>query len=106
MPYIAKTQRDALDPHIEKLADEIVGLSKESEAAYAGLLNYSATTLAMRILKKRFGKIRYWLIATTTGVFKNITDEFYRRAGVPYEDMMIKKQGDTKEYQDYGREMV
>lgn len=99
MPYIAQEKRLALDPHIERLAEAIVSESQESDAAFAGLLNYSCTRLALQVLKLRFGTVRYWLIATTVGVFHNVADEFYRRLGVPYEDEQIAKNGDVDLYE-------
>jgi hypothetical protein len=107
MPYIQQKDRPALDPLIDALAEEIVKKSKEAgnEAAYAGLLNYVCTRLALKIIKLQFGKVRYWLIATTTGVFHNIADEFYRRLASPYEDIQIKKNGDVDLYEEFGKEI-
>lgn len=99
MPYIAQDARAKLDGHIDKLADEIAGLSQESDAAFAGLLNYTCSRLAMGIVRRRFGQVRYWIIALVTGTFKNIADEFYRRIGGPYEDKAIAKNGDVDEYE-------
>lgn len=103
MPYIKSQTRPELDPIIDSLADAIVAasLKDESEVAYAGLLNYTCTRLAMSIIDRRFGKIRYGIIATVTGVFKNIADEFYRRIGVPYEDKQIDNNGDIDLYSKY-----
>lgn len=100
MPYIAPNSRTALDPAIDALADAIVAESRASDhdAAFAGLLNYSMTRLALKVVRLRFNTLRYWTIALVTGVFKNAGDEFYRRAGVPYEDAQIIKNGDVDEY--------
>lgn len=107
MPYIAKSDRAHLDATIDELADRIVRQSPEEkgDAAYAGLLNYSITRLALAVLRKRFGKIRYWMIATTNGVFKNAGDEFYRRVGVPYEDKKIAEEGDVDLYEEYANDL-
>ena len=107
MPYIAPEPRVALDPLIDQLAEAIVAESKKSdkEAAYAGILNYSVTRLALKVMRLRFGAMKYWLIATTTGVLKNVADEFYRRLGVPYEDLQIAKSGDVDLYEEYLAEM-
>lgn len=93
MPYIPAANRPALDQHIDALAAEINKQAKEFgyDGAFAGLLNYSCTRLAIKTLPAR----RYWVIAIVTGVFKNIADEFYRRYGVPYEDEQIAKNGDV-----------
>ena len=46
-------------------------------------------------------KVRYGSIATVTGVFKNIADEFYRRIAAPYEDRQISANGDVPLYEAY-----
>ena len=93
MPYIAQKDRPELDQHIDALAGAIkaAAASYGYDGAFAGLLNYSCTRLALRIIPAR----RYWVIALVTGTFKNIADEFYRRFGVPYEDEQIAKNGDV-----------
>jgi hypothetical protein len=99
MPYIAEKDRPALDKHIDALADEIrrIACSYDYAGAFAGVLNYTCTRLAMRVIPAK----RYWTIALVTGVFKNIADEFYRRVGVPYEDEQIAKNGDVPEYKEF-----
>ena len=103
MPYINKVDRKKLDPLIDKLAEQIVLESKkyDYDAAFGGLLNYAYTCLALKVVRLRFGKMRYWLIAVLTGVFKNVADEFYRRVGAPYEDLQIKRNGDVDLYKKY-----
>lgn len=93
MPYIKPELRPDLDTHIDALAAAIndAAASLEGEAAYAGLLNYACSRLGIATLPDR----RYWAIATTSGVFANISDEFYRRYAVPYEDEQIEKHGDV-----------
>lgn len=97
MPYIDKEARKVLDPTIDALAKLIVtkARNQKQEAAFAGLLNYACTRLALRIIELQFGQVRYWLIATVTGVFKNISDEFYRRVAASYEDQQKEKNGDV-----------
>jgi len=101
MPYVKPEHRDALEAPIGALADRIAELARAlpEETAFAGLLNYACSSLAMRILEARFGRIRYGTIATVTGVFKNIADEFYRRVAAPYEDRQIAINGDLAEYE-------
>ncbi len=103
MPYIPVEQRKSCDGLIDELAGKIVGLAQESGAdgAFAGLLNYACTRLALQIVRGRFGPMRYWLIAILTGTFKNIADEFYRRLAVPYEDRQLAKSGDVDLYAGY-----
>ena len=107
MPYIPQKDRKQLDPIIDQLAEKINTLSREQkyEAAFAGLLNYTCTRLALKIIRLRFGKARYWIIAAVTGVFKNVSDEFYRRLSAPYEDKQITKNGDVDLYAEYQKEI-
>jgi hypothetical protein len=101
MPYVKAEHRSALDPAIRDLAERLsdVARSLPEETAFAGLLNYACTSLAVQVVHARFGRIRYGVIATVTGVFKNVADEFYRRVGVPYEDRQIAKNGDVPFYE-------
>ncbi len=107
MPYITQQDRRPLDPLIDRLAEQIVAQAKAQnyEAAFAGLLNYTCTRLALAVIKLQFGTLRYWLIATVTGVFKDIADEFYRRLGAPYEDRQIEKNGDVDLYEEFSRDL-
>jgi hypothetical protein len=57
-------------------------------------LNYAVTQLALTLLRERFGNLRYWMIATTSGVLHNAADEFYRRVAHVYEDGQIANNGD------------
>ncbi len=105
MPYIAQQDRRPLDPLIDQLAQQIVAQAKAQnyDAAFAGLLNYTCTRLALKLIQLQFGALRYWLIALTTGVFHNIADEFYRRLGTLYEDKQIAKNGDVDLYQELSK---
>src|SRR5258708_7868136 len=79
MPYITPSQRNALDDAIRELARGIADLSRTmpEETAFAGLLNYACTSLAIQVVEARFGRLRYGTVATVTGVFKNIADAVY-----------------------------
>ena len=103
MPYITQKDREKLNPSIDELAVLIADEAKSAdyEGAFAGLLNYACTRLALKVVRLRFGKLRYGLIATVTGVFHNIADEFYRRLGIPYEDKQISKNSDVDLYRDF-----
>jgi len=103
VPYILAKHRREIDALIDQLAAAILKEAKESDydGAFAGLLNYTCTRLALKIVRQRFGRMRYWLIAMITGIFKNVADEFYRRVGVPYENQQMARNGDVDLYQDY-----
>ena len=105
MPYIASTSREGLDSLIDQLAKKISSDSQKEDTAYAGLLNYTCTRLALKVIRIRFGRLRYGVIATVTGVFKNVSDEFYRRRAVPYEEGKIKEHGDVDLYKEFLEEM-
>ncbi len=107
MPYVAPQDRKELDEAIDALADRVVERAKADghDAAFAGLLNYSVTRLALGVVRRRFGAMRYWIIAAVTGALANASDEFYRRVGVPYEERQIAKNGDVDLYHDYVEEI-
>jgi hypothetical protein len=107
MPYIAPHDRRPLDPLIDQLAQQIVTQARAqgSDAAFAGLLNYTCTRLALKVIRLQFGGLRYWLIAIVTGVFTNIADEFYRRLGTPYEEKQMIKNGDVDLYEEFRRDI-
>ena len=103
MPYIPAEQRKALDGQVDELAGRIVRLAQEGgvDGAFAGPLNYACTRLALQVARQRCGPLRYWLIALLTGVFRNLSDEFYRRLAAPYEDRQLAKSGDVDLYAEY-----
>lgn len=98
MPYIKPSDRDVLDQHIEPLAAAITKRAREYEydGAFAGLLSYTCTRLALKVNPAR----RYWSIALISGVFHNLADEWYRRFAVPYEDEQIGKNGDVFDWKE------
>jgi hypothetical protein len=108
MPYISQDHRQKLDPLIDRLAMQIVHDAQAMgyDGAFAGLLNYTCTRLALKVVRQRFGAIRYWIIAILTGTFKNIADEFYRRIAEPYENRQIEKSGDVDLYREYELEVM
>jgi hypothetical protein len=107
MPYIAPELRQDLDPLIEALADRLAAQAKAAgyDGAFTGLLNYTCTRLALATVRRRFGGLRYWLIAALTGVFQNIASEFYRRVAVPYEDRQRAQSGDVDLFQEFVKEI-
>jgi hypothetical protein len=108
MPYISPDHRQKLDPLIDRLALQIVHDAQGMgyDGAFAGLLNYTCTRLALKVVRQRFGAIRYWIIAILTGTFKNIADEFYRRIAEPYENRQIETSGDVDLYREYELEIM
>ena len=107
MPYIAPELRRELDPLIDMLANRLAVQAEAAGAdgAFTGLLNYACTRLALAVIHRRFGRLRYWIIAALTGVFHNMATEFYRRLAVPYEDRQMRQSGDVDLFQEFVREI-
>ena len=107
MPYIAPELRRELDPLIDTLADRLAAQAESLgyDGAFTGLLNYACTRLALAVIRRRFGRLRYWLIAALTGVFHNMAAEFYRRLAVPYEDLQMAQAGDVDLFQEFAQEL-
>lgn len=97
MPYIAPEIRQELDPLIDALAQRLAHQAEAAgyDGAFTGLLNYATLRLALGVVQRRFGPLRYWLIAALTGVFHNVAAEFYRRLAAPYEERQCQAHGDV-----------
>jgi hypothetical protein len=107
MPYIKSHHRQEIDGLIDQLALGIIRQAEQSGdlTAFAGLLNYTCTRLALQIVRRQFGQMRYWLVAIITGIFKNIADEFYRRVAAAYEDKQLAQNGDVDLFKEYLEEI-
>ena len=107
MPYISPGLREELDPLIDSLAHRLVAQAEGAgyDGAFTGLLNYACTRLALSVVRQRFGNLRYWLIASLSGVFQNIATEFYRRVAVPYENRQMLQSGDVDLFQEFIKEI-
>ncbi len=107
MPYIAPELRQELDPLIDTLAERLAAQAEAAgyDGAFTGVLNYTCTRLALAVVRRRFGGLRYWLIAALTGVFHNVATEFYRRLAVPYEDRQMMQSGDVDLFQEFAEEI-
>jgi hypothetical protein len=72
MPYIAPQHRQELDALIDELAGRLIQEADKMnyDAAFAGLLNYTCTCLALKIVQRRFGRLRYWLVPSLPGPLK------------------------------------
>lgn len=96
MPYIDDWERQVLNPHIDRLVDEMEmpHLSEPQGLKMAGRLNYVITRLMVKTLPEK----RYWALALAIGTVVCALFEFYRRFVAPYEDKAIQKNGDIPEY--------
>lgn len=90
MPYITKIRRLQVDEEIEVLQDQLELMGSE-----AGDLNYTLSRLVAHQFKK---KPKYVKICLAIGTLACVALEFYRRAGAPYENKAILKNGDIEEY--------
>lgn len=86
MPYIKQEKRDVLDPVIEDLHHELVGLEMDDETNnMEGNLNYAITRLLMMVYGTE-SSTRYSEINDAMGVLSCIQHEFYRKVAAPYEN--------------------
>ncbi len=95
MPYISEDRRRELDGPIEDLQKALSKLTAGGLSGSEGDLNYAITRL---VAAKFLEAPRYYTIARVTGVLANVKDEFYRRLGIPYENLAIEKNGDVPEF--------
>lgn len=103
MPYIEEKYRQKFDPLIDRLAEKIVSETAQDQLAFAGFLNYVCTRTILKVVKLRFGKMRYWILAIISGVLVNIIFEIYRRVGIPYEERQARKNGDVNMFEEFTR---
>jgi DNA-binding LacI/PurR family transcriptional regulator len=87
MPYISEPPREAIDPHIPSLSENIHTV---------GDLNYAVTRLALRLLIAQ--GLHYSDIAAIVGTLHLAADEMGRRLIAEYEDLKIEENGDVEEY--------
>ena len=61
MPYIQAASRKELDGLIDELALRLVQDAKKDDPhrVFAGLLNYTCTRLALKVVRLQFGSLRY-----------------------------------------------
>lgn len=87
MPYISEVAREAIDPHISSLSENIHS---------AGDLNYVITRLALRLLEGQ--GVSYDTLSNITGTIRLSADEMVRRFVGEYENFKIEQNGDVIEY--------
>ena len=89
MPYIHESSREAIDPHIAPLAEQLHS---------PGDLNYAITRVLMQWLLDK--GIDYGNINSVAGVLQKVQAEFDERVTRPYEDLKLKQNGDVPEYSE------
>jgi len=97
MPYIPpEHERPFLDPAVTVMAQRLAEHTADMETAdCGGRLNYVITTLIIKYIKFRWGKLKYSIGDVVSGVLINVYSEFYERAMRPYEDRKIEENGDV-----------
>lgn len=86
MPYINEKNREALDPAITRLVDELDKLVCDD-----GDVNYTIT----KIITACYPPISYMCLNKAMGVLESVKQEFYRRVVAPYEDKKRAENGDV-----------
>ena len=94
MPYIQEEVREALDSHIDRLAD---ALDNEGEC------NYAISRLLCMSHKIDVAP-KYSKINKIVGILECIKLEFYRRLSL-YEQAKIEENGDVNEYCEFEKTM-
>ncbi len=87
MPYIAPSDRPAID---EKINDLIVSLKSRPIENQDGDLNYAVSRIIHEVYPTR-----YFHYNRALGVLAAIQLELYRRKVAPYEDEKIAENGDV-----------
>lgn len=92
MPYIIQEKRHALNPHIEALYHELVGLEADDDNNnFEGNMNYTIT----RLLRMVYGD-SYTEINSAIGMLECCKLEHYRKQAAPYENQKLFENGDVK----------
>jgi hypothetical protein len=95
MPYILKESRVKYDGIVDYLVDELIfkhdGAEFKSSVNW-GHVNYVITRL-IRLIVKRIG-LNYSVVNSAMGVLTSVSNEFYRRIAIPYEDKKKDENGD------------
>jgi hypothetical protein len=103
MPYIKDYWRNILDEDIRNLSEKVKNMS-DNETDFAGILNYTITTLITNVLLSKFDRLRYWHSPLIRGMLLDVAEEFYRRVMVPYEDRQMLNNGDVQQYLDLSKD--
>ena len=86
MPYIKQEDRQALDPHIDALVNQLVVMS-----AGDGEVNYAITG----IIRQLYLPISYHTLNRAIGLLECIKQEFYRRVVAVYEQEKCEEHGEV-----------
>ena len=99
MPYIVDELKEKIDPEMYRIAYQINKLEMDDRE---GPSNYAITRILCQVFDIEDEKVRYKYLNRAIGVLECVKQELYRRAGGPYEDQAIAKNGDIPEYATFG----
>ena len=86
MPYITKDKRQQLDPLIDAIHHQLVGMRLDDESnLLEGNLNYLITRLLMKAYGDKYST-RYAQVNSAIGMMECCKLELYRKVAAPYED--------------------
>jgi hypothetical protein len=116
MPYIKGEEIDpetlvADRPKFDLIIDEIVdaivadAVDSGNEMNGFGTVNYVCLRIGLKVLRKLFGKLRYWQIPLIRGVYEDIATVVHDRIEVPYEKKKQKENGDVDILAEYEAEI-
>jgi hypothetical protein len=91
MPYINPNRRSLFDPEIEELITQM----RDADSV-KGDVNYAVTRLVLGVLRPR-GGWSYSTLSEAIGVLRDSEVEIRRRLLDPYENDVIRKNGDVPE---------
>ena len=92
MPYIKSEQRNVLKISAVEFARAIKIIAEEEMKQVDGYLNFVICTMLYELYKEQPG---YSKLNQLMGTMNCASLEFYRRVGVPYEDVKCKVNGDV-----------
>lgn len=84
MPYINPNRRQQLDPLLNELGSRVKNV---------GELNYAICRLGV-LLMKQLPHGGYASLSAVRGAMIDASDEFWRRLGIPYEELKRAENGD------------
>lgn len=85
MSYINQKQKDKLEEDILNLTGTLVTLILNDPKDFASILNHTFYKITCGVVLAT-GGLSYVKIAAVTGVLKNVSDQFYRKLVVNFED--------------------
>lgn len=88
MPYIKQRQRESLQPLLEQIGEKLFEYCYDE-----GVINYLVTQMLTGYVW--FHGKKYKVLSHARGIVQDVSDEFYRRVVVPYEQEKCETNGDV-----------